>query len=165
MMRKKLVGYAVCLLGFLALSVIPALAQAPAKTGAPITLTFNWEGAYGRANCLVWPFRPGGSFEQLVTKHTNGMLKLDIKENCTGSWNLPWRREAWRAQHLQETGECLEVLLIKFKPTPLPTMRNAPVKKFQVTGSSKIMNPAIPVNTTSDIKIKDPSEALQNLNP
>ena len=60
---KKLVGFAVCLLGFLGFSMTPALAQstpakaAPAKTGTPITLTFNWEGAYGRANCLVWPFR------------------------------------------------------------------------------------------------------------
>lgn len=66
---------------------------------------------------------------------------------------------------LQETGGCLDALLIKFKPTPLPTIRNAPVKKFQVTGSLKIIKPAIPVNTTSDIKIKDPSEALQNFNP
>ena len=66
---------------------------------------------------------------------------------------------------LQEIGECLDALLIKFKPTPLPIMRNAPVKKFQVTGSLKIINPAIPVNTTSDIKIKDPSEALQNFSP
>lgn len=87
---KKLVGFAVCLLGFLGFSMIPALAQstpakgAPAKTGAPITLTFNWEGAYGRANCLVWPFRPGGSFEHLVTKYTNGMVKLDIKEKLYG---------------------------------------------------------------------------------
>jgi hypothetical protein len=60
-----------------------ALAQTTPEKGAPakpVTLSFNWEGAYGRANCLVWPFRPGGSFEQLVTKHTNGMVKLDIKE-------------------------------------------------------------------------------------
>jgi TRAP-type C4-dicarboxylate transport system substrate-binding protein len=86
---KRLVGLVVCPLGFLAFSVIPALAQtpakgAPAKAGAPMTLSFNWEGAYGRANCLVWPFRPGGSFEQLVTKHTKGMVKLDIKEKLYG---------------------------------------------------------------------------------
>lgn len=55
--------------------------QRPTK---PVTLTFNWEGAYGRANCLVWPFRPGGRFEQLVTKHTEGMLKLDVKEKLYG---------------------------------------------------------------------------------
>ena len=68
-------------------------------------------------------------------------------------------------KHLQETGGCLDALLIKFKPTPLPIIRNAPVKKFQVTGSLKMINPAIPANTTSDIKIKDPSEALQNFSP
>jgi hypothetical protein len=66
---------------------------------------------------------------------------------------------------VNETGVCLDALLIKFNPTPLPMMRNAPAKKFQVTGSLKIRNPAIPVNTTSDIKIKEPSEALQNFNP
>ena len=86
---KKLVGFVVCLLGIWGFCIMPALAQtpaksAPAKAGAPITLSFNWEGAYGRANCLVWPFRPGGSFEQLVTKHTNGMVKLDIKEKLYG---------------------------------------------------------------------------------
>jgi hypothetical protein len=68
-------------------------------------------------------------------------------------------------QLLQETGGCLDAWLIKFNPIPLPIIRNAPAKKFQVTGSLKMRKPAIPVNTTSDIKIKDPSEALQNLNP
>jgi len=79
MKQKKLVGTMVCLLAFFALSLGMAYAQ-----GKPTTLSFNWEGAYGRANCLVWPFRPGGSFEQLVTKHTNGMVKLDIKEKLYG---------------------------------------------------------------------------------
>ena len=79
MKQKKLVGTMVCLLAFFALSLGMAYAQAK-----PTTLSFNWEGAYGRANCLVWPFRPGGSFEQLVTKHTNGMVKLDIKEKLYG---------------------------------------------------------------------------------
>jgi hypothetical protein len=65
----------------------------------------------------------------------------------------------------QETGGCLDARLIKFNPIPLPIIRNAPTKKFQVTLSLKMRKPAIPVNTISDIKIKDPSEALQNLNP
>jgi len=56
----------------------------PAKPAAPITLTFNWEAAYGRANILVWPFRPGGRYEQLVAQHTNGTVKLDIKEKLFG---------------------------------------------------------------------------------
>ena len=55
----------------------PAAAQA---ASAPVTLPFNWEGAYGRQNILVFPFRPGGRFEQLVTQHTNGSVKLDNKE-------------------------------------------------------------------------------------
>jgi TRAP-type C4-dicarboxylate transport system substrate-binding protein len=86
MMKKgKLIGMMAFILGFLALSVIMAQAQPPTqKPTKPVTLTFNWEGAYGRANCLVWPFRSGGSFEQLVTKYTEGMLKLDIKEKLYG---------------------------------------------------------------------------------
>lgn len=67
----------------LAVSVFaPPAAQA--QTAAPTTLTFNWEGAYGRQNVLVWPFRPGGRFEQLVTEHTGGTVKLDIKEKLFG---------------------------------------------------------------------------------
>jgi hypothetical protein len=66
---------------------------------------------------------------------------------------------------VNETGECLDALLIKFNPTPLPIIRIVPAKKLSVKGSLKIRNPAIPVNTTSDIKIKEPSEALQNFNP
>jgi hypothetical protein len=69
------------------------------------------------------------------------------------------------SQSFNETGECLDALLTKFNPTTLPMIKNAPTKKFQVMGSLKIRNPAIPVNTTSDIKIKEPSEALQNFNP
>jgi len=57
----------------------PAIAQS-----TPATLTFNWEGAYGRQNVLVWPFRPGGRYEQLVTQHTGGAVKLDIKEKLFG---------------------------------------------------------------------------------
>ncbi|MGE0875941.1 MAG: TRAP transporter substrate-binding protein [Burkholderiales bacterium] len=52
-------------------------AQAQSKS---TTLSFNWEGAYGRQNVLVWPFRPGGRFEQLVNQHTGGTVKLDNKE-------------------------------------------------------------------------------------
>jgi TRAP-type C4-dicarboxylate transport system substrate-binding protein len=81
MRQRKLMGMVV-VVGFLALFI--GLAQAQQKPTKPVTLTFNWEGAYGRANCLVWPFRPGGSFEQMVTKYTEGMLKLDIKEKLYG---------------------------------------------------------------------------------
>lgn len=65
----------------LACSVFALPAQAQGK---PATLSFNWEGAYGRANILVWPFRPSGRFEQLVTQHTDGTVKLDIKDKLFG---------------------------------------------------------------------------------
>lgn len=61
------------------LSAVPA-----AQAQAPTTLSFNWEGAYGRANILVWPFRPGGRYEMLVNQHTGGTVKLDIKEKLFG---------------------------------------------------------------------------------
>lgn len=85
-MKKQQIGIfvvSVIVFSFFSLGIVwsqPAV-QKPTK---PVTLTFNWEGAYGRANCLVWPFRPGGRFEQLVTKHTDGLLKLDIKEKLYG---------------------------------------------------------------------------------
>ncbi|HEV8110467.1 MAG TPA: TRAP transporter substrate-binding protein DctP [Burkholderiales bacterium] len=67
------------------LSMPAAFAQGAKPTAAaPTTLSFNWEGAYGRANILVWPFRPGGRYEQLVTQHTNGTVKLDIKDKLFG---------------------------------------------------------------------------------
>ena len=66
---KKLVGFAVCLLGFLGFSMTqrwpyPRGGESrPAKTGTPITLTFNWEGATVGPIVFCWPaFRPGGSF-------------------------------------------------------------------------------------------------------
>jgi len=61
--------------------------------------------------------------------------------------------------------EMLFLWAIRFNPTPLPIIRQAPAKKFNDRVSLKIMTPAIPVKTTSDIKITPPSEALQNLNP
>ncbi|HZQ74778.1 MAG TPA: TRAP transporter substrate-binding protein DctP [Burkholderiales bacterium] len=76
---KKTLGITMLACGFVALPA--ARAQTAA---APTTLTFNWEGAYGRANILVWPFRPGGRFEQLVNQHTKGTVKLDIKEKLFG---------------------------------------------------------------------------------
>ncbi|MCJ7494635.1 MAG: TRAP transporter substrate-binding protein DctP [Deltaproteobacteria bacterium] len=82
MKKGKWIGIMVFVLGIFVLSVVMAHAQS--KPTKPVTLTFNWEGAYGRANCLVWPFRPGGSFEQLVTKHTGGLVKLEIKEKLYG---------------------------------------------------------------------------------
>ena len=65
-------------------ALLAAPMQAGAQAAAPTTLTFNWEAAYGRANILVWPFRPGGRFEQLVAQHTKGTVKLDIKEKLFG---------------------------------------------------------------------------------
>jgi len=61
--------------------------------------------------------------------------------------------------------EILFLWAIRFNPTPLPIIRQAPAKKLNDRVSLKIMTPAIPVKTTSDIKITPPSEALQNLNP
>ncbi|MSQ20895.1 MAG: hypothetical protein EXR39_15405 [Betaproteobacteria bacterium] len=77
------ISLAILTLTALLLPAIAAQAQ-PAKPAAPTTLSFNWEGSYGRANILVWPFRPGGRFEQLVTEQTNGTIKLDIKEKLFG---------------------------------------------------------------------------------
>jgi TRAP-type C4-dicarboxylate transport system substrate-binding protein len=65
-------------------AVCCTIAAAQAQPAKPTTLTFNWEAAYGRANILVWPFRPGGRYEQLVAQHTNGTVKLDIKEKLFG---------------------------------------------------------------------------------
>jgi TRAP-type C4-dicarboxylate transport system substrate-binding protein len=76
---NKTLGLAVLACGLVALPA--ARAQ---TAGAPTTLSFNWEAAYGRANILVWPFRPGGRFEQLVNQHTKGTVKLDIKEKLFG---------------------------------------------------------------------------------
>ena len=83
MKKARWIGMAVSLFVFLSFFFVSAQAQTQKPT-KPVTLTFNWEGAYGRANCLVWPFRPGGSFEQFVTKHTEGLVKLDIKEKLYG---------------------------------------------------------------------------------
>jgi len=79
----KPVGIAVLALASWVLSLPAAHAQT-AKPAAPTTLSFNWEGAYGRANILVWPFRPGGRYEMLVAQHTNGTVKLDNKEKLFG---------------------------------------------------------------------------------
>ncbi len=54
---------------------------------------------------------------------------------------------------------------VRFNPTPLLTIREAPAKKLGDRESLKMTTPAIPAKTTSDIKITDPSAALQNLNP
>jgi TRAP-type C4-dicarboxylate transport system substrate-binding protein len=79
MTMNRRAGIAVLALACWAVSLPAAHAQSK-----PTTLSFNWEGAYGRANILVWPFRPGGRFETLVTQHTNGTVKLDIKEKLFG---------------------------------------------------------------------------------
>src|SRR3954465_6269171 len=83
MNSTKTAGIAALGLACAAIALPGAHAQ-PAKPAAPTTLSFNWEGAYGRANILVWPFRPGGRYEQLVGQHTNGTVKLDIKEKLFG---------------------------------------------------------------------------------
>jgi len=77
MIAGKSFGIAVAVL--LSALLFPA-AHAQPKPAAPTTLSFNWEGAYGRGNILVWPFRPSGRYEQLVTQYTNGTIKLDNKE-------------------------------------------------------------------------------------
>jgi TRAP-type C4-dicarboxylate transport system substrate-binding protein len=79
-MRAKLRALA----GAAAIAVACAASLPAQAQGTPTTLSFNWEGAYGRQNVLVWPFRPGGRFEQLVTQHTGGTVKLDIKEKLFG---------------------------------------------------------------------------------
>ena len=76
MKASKLLG---ALLAASSIFAVPA-----AQAQSPTTLTFNWEAAYGRANILVWPFRPGGRYEMLVNQHTNGSVKLDIKEKLFG---------------------------------------------------------------------------------
>jgi len=83
MNTRKTAGIAALALACTVMALPAALAQ-PKAAAAPATLSFNWEAAYGRANILVWPFRPGGRFEQLVTEHTHGTVKLDIKEKLFG---------------------------------------------------------------------------------
>ncbi len=75
-------GFGATLLAAVVVSAALAVpvANAQPKPAAPTTLSFNWEGAYGRQNILVYPFRPGGRFEQLVTQYTHGTVKLDNKE-------------------------------------------------------------------------------------
>jgi TRAP-type C4-dicarboxylate transport system substrate-binding protein len=84
MKRSTTMGIAATALACCVLALPAARAQTAKPAAAPTTLSFNWEGAYGRANILVWPFRPGGRYEQLVTQHTNGSVKLDIKEKLFG---------------------------------------------------------------------------------
>jgi len=67
-----------------ALVIIPDGSLAQEKPAKPTTLSFNWDTSYGRSTSTVWPFRPGGRFEQLVTRHSEGMLKLDIKDKLYG---------------------------------------------------------------------------------
>jgi TRAP-type C4-dicarboxylate transport system substrate-binding protein len=83
MRSSKRIGITVAALASMVLSCPAAYGQA-SKPAATTTLSFNWEAAYGRANILVWPFRPGGRYEQLVTEHTNGTVKLDNKEKLFG---------------------------------------------------------------------------------
>jgi TRAP-type C4-dicarboxylate transport system substrate-binding protein len=70
--------------GIALLAVACGMLATPVAQAAPTTLTFNWEGAYGRANVLIWPFRPGGRFETLVNEDTKGTVKLEIKEKLFG---------------------------------------------------------------------------------
>lgn len=56
----------------------------PGYSADVYTLKFNWEIAAGKTQCTVWPYAPGGRFEQLVTQHTKGAVKLDIKEGLIG---------------------------------------------------------------------------------
>jgi len=78
----------------------PAPAPAPAPTPAPApsttpgvaaptgptaTLSMNFNSASGMQSYSVFPYRPGGRFEQLVTYYSNGRISLDIKENLYGT--------------------------------------------------------------------------------
>ena len=83
-MKISTAGFTLMALACWALVMPGAHAQGAKPAAAPTTLSFNWEAAYGRANILVWPFRPGGRFEHLVTQHTNGSVKLDNKEKLFG---------------------------------------------------------------------------------
>jgi len=85
MNKKQIKTVLVLVVSFCVISIAVVNAQPRVeKPTKRVTLTFNWEAAYGRANSTVWPFRPGGRFEQLVTRYTDGMLKLDIKEKLYG---------------------------------------------------------------------------------
>ena len=44
----------------------------------------NWEAAAGRGSYVTWSYNPGGVWDYLVTKQTEGLLKLDIKEKLYG---------------------------------------------------------------------------------
>ena len=79
------IGSIALALAFSVLSIPAATAQS-SKPAAPTTLSFNWEAASGRANILVWPFRPGGRYEQLVTQHTNGTASITRSRRT--SWTL-----------------------------------------------------------------------------
>src|SRR4051794_27697998 len=74
--------------GITALALACGLATLPEaraqSAAAPATLSFNWEGAQGRANILVWPSRPGGPLERLVAKNTNGSDSLEKRERLFG---------------------------------------------------------------------------------
>jgi hypothetical protein len=70
------------------LMIVPAGSLAQEKPSKPVTLSFNWDTSYGRSTSTVWPFRPGGRFEQLVERHSDGMIKLDIKHGFS------WQRKS-----------------------------------------------------------------------
>jgi TRAP-type transport system periplasmic protein len=78
--------FAACVIVIVCVMMVPlslAFAQ-PAGETKPITLKFNWEIASGKSMSVVWPFRPGGRFHQILDGHTGGKLKLDIKEGLVG---------------------------------------------------------------------------------
>lgn len=62
----------------------PAPAPPPAQPTEPVTLRYNWETTYGRGGSFSWPYRPGGRFEWLLTRYSDGLLKLDYKEKLFG---------------------------------------------------------------------------------
>lgn len=67
-----------------AVMIVPTGSLAQEKPSKPVKLSFNWDTSYGRSTSTVWPFRPGGRFEQLVERQSEGMLKLDIKDKLYG---------------------------------------------------------------------------------
>jgi len=83
-MKSKTAFAVVCFCVLSILSVFPCLVT-PGFAAEQYTIKFNWEIGAGKSQCTVWPYKPGGRFEYLVKKYTDGRVKLDIKEGLIGT--------------------------------------------------------------------------------